>query len=341
MTNLREIAQRVGFSKSTVSLALLNHPSIPSVTRERIKKMARRLHYMPNQKVSMIMSAISRHTTTKINAPIALLSMWPARNIWKDPTHNLRRFYEGCTSRAAEFGYKIEEFWLNSPGMTPTRMQNILSARGIECILVFCYPTAPARVELDLEPFASVALGRAIVSPRIYSVDHDHHQGLLLALDMVAKRGYGRPGLVISHDAHERTMHCWAAAFRFAMSLLDKQDQIPPWIQDDSDLVGLEKWAQRYRPDVLLINDNRTIQLVRSSKSELIRRMKFASLFLCRSSDGIAGIDTLDERQGARAIELLVEQVRNNRRGLPNAPETVLLDGIWRDGDSLPDLSGQ
>jgi DNA-binding LacI/PurR family transcriptional regulator len=46
---IKEIAQRLGVSVSTVSRALHNHPSIGLRTRMQVQKLAEELHYEPNQ----------------------------------------------------------------------------------------------------------------------------------------------------------------------------------------------------------------------------------------------------------------------------------------------------
>lgn len=46
---IKEIAQRMNVSVSTVSRALHNHPSIGLRTRVQVQKMAREMHYEPNQ----------------------------------------------------------------------------------------------------------------------------------------------------------------------------------------------------------------------------------------------------------------------------------------------------
>lgn len=49
ITTLKEIANRLNFSVSTVSRALHNHPSIGLRTTEQVKKLAKELNYEPNQ----------------------------------------------------------------------------------------------------------------------------------------------------------------------------------------------------------------------------------------------------------------------------------------------------
>ncbi|MGB6152111.1 MAG: LacI family DNA-binding transcriptional regulator [Pricia sp.] len=47
-TTLKELATRLGYSISTVSRALNDHPDISSDTKEKVKKLANQLHYSPN-----------------------------------------------------------------------------------------------------------------------------------------------------------------------------------------------------------------------------------------------------------------------------------------------------
>ena len=54
---LIEIAQRVGLSRATVSLALRHHPSIPPPTRERIQTAARELGYVYNRGAASLRTA--------------------------------------------------------------------------------------------------------------------------------------------------------------------------------------------------------------------------------------------------------------------------------------------
>jgi|LZCG01.1.fsa_nt_gb LacI family transcriptional regulator len=56
---LKDIAQRAGVSHTTVSRALRNHPDISIEMRERIKELARTLHYNPN---AIALSLRNAHT---------------------------------------------------------------------------------------------------------------------------------------------------------------------------------------------------------------------------------------------------------------------------------------
>ena len=334
--NIRKLAQQVGLSKSAVSLALRNDPSIPKKTQERVRQAADRHGYKLNAKLSEVMGSLARRQSEVFNAPIALLSSWPVAMAWKSGSSFLQRSYQGASTRAEQLGYSLQEFWLGEPGMTPARMQGILAARGIEGVLVFSYEKVPAEIDLDLSGFSAVVIGRALVRPRIYSVDIDHYHGFFIAWKEVMRRGYRRPALLLSVDLDERTEHSWSAAFRYAVGELKRSDRLPVLLTEKTGPKELRAWMKRHRPDVLLVGDARIIDLFRRSGYSLPGSVPAAVLFQTEDSKGFAGIDGGDEQIGARAIELLADQLRNHCHGLPTTPETVLLDGIWCDGPSLP-----
>lgn len=337
--NIRYIARQAGLSKSAVSLSLRDHPSIPPATRSKVKALAKKLGYQTDPTVAKVMGAIARHNVSEVTAQIVLLSDWPTPKHWLNADHGLRRFYRGLNERAKDRGYRIEEIWLRSPGMTPRRVEEILASRGTQGIVVFNYPEAPARLPLDLSPYACVVIGRALVQPRLFAVDHDHHQGLFECLTQVQKRGYRRPGLVLTRDAHERTMHCWAAAYHFFLSELPQKNRIPFLLLPEPAAPALKQWVRKYRPDVILSADFTILKTLKSVNLQVPHDLGLAVLFWREENDFVAGIDTQDEAQCGRAIDLLIEQMRRNQHGILHKPETVLFDGTWKDGASLPPRS--
>jgi hypothetical protein len=50
----------------------------------------------------------------------------------------------------------------------------------------------------------------------------------------------------------------------------------------------------------------------------------------------LAGVRQNCERAGEVAVELLIHQLQQNLRGLPDAPTTTLVESGWCDGASMP-----
>ena len=55
---MADIARKVGLGRSTVSMALRNHPEIAAATKDRVLKAASELGYQPNPLISLLMSRL-------------------------------------------------------------------------------------------------------------------------------------------------------------------------------------------------------------------------------------------------------------------------------------------
>jgi LacI family transcriptional regulator len=332
--NMSELGRLCGLSKAAVSLALNNHPRIPKKTRDRVRAVADKVGFIVDPKFSQFMSAIRRRNAAFLSTPIAILSLWPRKTEWTQRA-GLARFHLGLVERATQLGFRTEDFWLGDPAMRPQRMERILKARGIEAAIVLSYPSAPAKLSIDLSNFACSVIGRALRSPRLCAVDHDHHQGLFLALESVRARGFARPGLVITEDLKERTMHCWVAAYLFDSNLQPPSRRLPFWIINRkakrSEFLG---WFRKHRPDVILGHDL-ILPFLSDCGITIPETVAFATLSWTSTAPQFAGVDTRREFIAGRAVEIVLEQLRQNRHGISHDPETLLVEGVWRDGPSL------
>jgi LacI family transcriptional regulator len=49
-----------------------------------------------------------------------------------------------------------------------------------------------------------------------------------------------------------------------------------------------------------------------------------------------SGINQNSQEIGRVAVETLISLINSNDRGKPSVPRRILVEGTWRDGDSLP-----
>ena len=73
---LRDVAERVGVSHVTISLALRNHPSIPVRRRKEVKRVAKQMGYQPDPLLSSL--AVYRHNQrpARIQNSLAWINRW-------------------------------------------------------------------------------------------------------------------------------------------------------------------------------------------------------------------------------------------------------------------------
>src|SRR5690606_6148121 len=78
---------------------------------------------------------------------------------------NIVGYHEGALRHATQMGFKLEEFWLAEPGMSPKRAREVLLARGIRGLVFPPQPLSGTELALDVEPFACVAIGYSLAAP--------------------------------------------------------------------------------------------------------------------------------------------------------------------------------
>src|SRR5271156_141963 len=103
--SIRDIAQAAGISKSAVGYALQNRPGVSKATRVKILRIAERLGYVPDARLTSWMK-VMRETKFKDFLPIAWLNSKPERDTW-DKVKYLSPYLEGARGRALELGYRI------------------------------------------------------------------------------------------------------------------------------------------------------------------------------------------------------------------------------------------
>lgn len=337
--NIRELARACGVSRTAASLALRGDPRISAYLRHKICETAKQAGYHVDPKLSAILTEVARNTGKPHAAPLAVISPWPHQREWE---HNwiLNQFHLGIVSRALERGYRVDDFWLGEPKMSEARMRGILKARSIEGVIVLNYVSAPARLRLDLHDFAAAVVGRALPEPRLPAVDHDHHQGLTLALAELEGRGYDRIGLAMLplHQEQERTAHQWEAAYRLYSRTIPPDRRIPIFAATTVDKRRLVAWCRRHQPDAVLGLYPETLAIFEALGFSAPKSFGFAALLWRRTATDIAGIDIRAEAIGAAAVDLVVAQLQQHECGIPAVGRTLLLDGLWRNGTTVAQL---
>lgn len=332
---LRVIAENTGLSRMAVSLALRDHPSIPPATRKRVQAAARRLGHRADPVVADLMTRL--RTATRVHSEETLAIVTNQRNgrSWEDlPTH--RAYHEGALARAAQLGYKTEEFRLHEDGMSEKRLSQILWTRGIEGVLIFPILGDPGVFDMRLEwkRFSAAAIAFSLRSPLLHRSCAHHAYVVMEACRRLRKLGYRRPGLAIEAQQDERTGHHWRAGFLCAQDLESAPDPVPPLITASWSFETFADWFTRHRPDVVLGIDRPLVDWMERCGARVPRDAGYASLDLTPDMGAISGMDQNSRQIGAAAIDLIVAGIRQHERGVPRNPKTVMIEGIWRPGET-------
>jgi len=334
---LRTLAILAGVSHTTISLALRNSRSISPAMRKRIQKLARENGYESNPLVSAVFSRIRSRKPRGNHAVIAYLNTWWPKEAWETCNTKTGQF-RGAARRAAELGFRLENFWLGEPGMTPARLGQIFRARGIRGVVVGPLQHQEMVLDFPWEQFALSAIGYSLHQPAVARATHAHFRGMCRAMDALIARGYRRIGYVTSRDFEERVSSLWGAAYGYHQHRLAAKDRIRPLVfAGEAELPPLRQWLSRSRPDAIINALPGIYELLTELGVKAPRDVGFVHLDLPAHlrRAGVSGIDQLSETVGANAVELVASQIYTDSSGVPAHPVTQLVEGVWVEGRTV------
>lgn len=334
---LRSLAAEAGVSATTMSFALRNSPEISPATRDRLQQLARARGYETNPLVSTLFSQVRRRKPRGDHAVIAYLNTWWPRRLWESCNTKSGQF-RGAARRATELGFRLENFWLREPGMTPTRLVEILRARGIRGVLVGPLQHQDVRLDFPWEDFALATVGYSLHAPAISRACHAHFRGMHRTMDELIARDYRRIGYVTSRDFEDRVNSLWGAAYRLKQHDLNARNRIAPLVfETEAEPRSLRRWLAEKRPDAIVNALPGIFEMLRDLDVRVPGKLGFAHLDLPTHLKGaeVCGVDQLSDIVGACALELIATQLYTNTRGVPAHAVTQLVEGVWLDGRTL------
>jgi DNA-binding LacI/PurR family transcriptional regulator len=327
-----DIASEVGLSRSAVSLALQNHPSLPESTRVRVREAAARLGYRKNPLVAALMSTRRTGRTGQIRAELAFVTAHPAGDSWRNVAPHLHT-YQAAMARACELGFRLEEFSLSQPGVTARRIARSLAARGIQGVLAAPLPGNEFRLALEVDSLAVVGLGLSVHQPPIDRIASDHYQGARLAFSRCLELGYRRIGLALAADISRRLEDRWWSGVLAAQQALPAGLLVPALMpQSQTDIpILLREWIDRHRVEAVIFAIRRPEMMAAAPA-----HVGLVSLSAQEDGGEVAGIVQDEARIGAEAIEWLVSKMNRWQPGPATDPRLLLVPGRWTDGPSAP-----
>lgn len=338
---MKHVAQAADVSVMTVSLALRQDPSIPAPTRERVMAAAAKLGYRRNPLVSALMAGLRGwHPRGREAHVIAYVESYPA-TATPQQQGSLRRFREGAAAGAARHGYRLQVFRLGEGGLSETRLEQVLTARGIRGVVFAPFPRTGSVLEQRWENHALATLGFSLAKPPLHrAVNHQIHS-IRLALAELVALGYRRIGLVMSRHEDARVERNWLSSVLLAQHEHAGTDRsFPLFFEERIERGALRAWVRREQPEVVVSTEEGVPAMLGRPGGRGARRVGFAHMHLTPEQAGSSGIDQNNERVGAAAVDLVAEQLHGNSFGFPENPKTVLIEGRWVAGTTAPGPGG-
>ena len=335
---LRDVAERVGVSMMTVSLALRGHPKIPAGRRAEIQSAAEQMGYQPNPNATALALQRRHSMAHTVCAELAWL------NHWQEPSRlrgykEFDLYWQGASSAAKRQGFSLEEFAVG-PGLSFRGLERILQARNIQGILVPPHGgmagTAPDRSSIDWSRYSVVRFGYGLLDLPAHVVAGNHIQGTFLACERIRALGYRRIGYTCFVGS---SMRGKAGVYLFQMNHLESE-RLPVHVIDremnrEENLRHLQAWIRKNRPDAIFSEVAEMRGMLAEIGCDVPGDVGLATTSVL--DGGVdAGINQHSEEVGAAAVETLLELIYRNETGLPALGREVLVNGGWQDGATLP-----
>ena len=335
---MKTVAIEAQVTQATVSMCLANNPRIPLATRTRIQAIAERLGYRRNPYVSALMRMRRQGNPPRLWPLLALVNGLDTAAAWRNSTAvTVRQMSEGAIKRAAECGYRAEEFWLGRDGMSGERFSDVLHARGIHGLLLGPMATGVPLPRLKWERFSAVRLGVPLAALTLTTVCNDHFFSSVQVMRECWKLGYRRPGLVMLDMHLERFQGRWNGGLLASSSILRGTKPVRTLLLKSwDDLAPLGEWIKRARPDVIISPFAKIIQTYLVTMGwRLPQDIGLASLACEKQGDECSGIFQNGRLIGATGIDMVISMLEHNETGLPAQAQTLMIEGIWNPGRTL------
>lgn len=332
------VAEEAGVSVVTVSLSLRNHPSIPTRTRTRIQRIAKKMNYRPNALVSALMARI--HTSRSASeSPVLSLVRESETGDYFDRIPFYQNLRRGAQERARALGYELEDCFLEPGVAAGKRLHRILHARSVRGVILAPIFRSGGATALPLDGLACCAMGYSLHKPDIHRIGGDYGHSMRLAWSKLVQRGYQRPGFVYKLQSLERTHFALLGSFLAEQAIHADVSRIPPLIFKKVPDEYLEectreflRWYHKYRPDVLI----GLPWILLENISKLIHIPEETGVILFDPEPGWTQVLDAAENIGSGAVDLVVAQIHRNETGIPPFPQTVSINSLWVEGQTLP-----
>ncbi len=333
---LQKVAERVGLHFTTVAEALKNSARVKPSTRAMIQAVAREMGYVPDPMLSALSAYRKANKPPIYHETLAWITSSPTADGWRQ---SFSKFYEGAAQRAAELGFRLEEYWIKRPGVTSKHASRHLYSRGIRGLLIAPVSVARGHLSLDWNQFASVTLGYTLTQPKLNLVSTTHYRAVIKAVRHLKALGHRRIGWAGSSAFDERIGRLWTSGFLSELKMTSGSDLDALFSVRPFEPKSFMKWFKQFRPEAILTSGGKgtivpLITWLRENGYGVPDDVSVAIVNLQEEGE-ISGIVEPNELVGRTAIDLITRMLQNGERGIPEYPLLQLIEGKWNEGKTI------
>jgi LacI family transcriptional regulator len=334
---MRDVARLAGgVHQSTVSLALRNHPAISLATRQRIQNAATEAGYCRDPLLDAFNTRRASAVEHRWFPVIAFVEDFAsAREMDASPIH--AALWRGVSKAAESLYHRVELFLVGPNGMAPGRLDSMLYARSIDCLVAAVSGADVPQLQISWDRYCAVKVDCLNWPTPHFTIAADILQGTRLAVRKARDLGYSRIGLVIDEQRMVRN-DLLRAGYLIEQTPAPGARRLKPLtIRADLNAGIIRDWIRSHRIDAVLSDTPDFGALLSSVGFVPGRDVGWACLNLPSTDTTIAGIVSDYERIGTLAVEQVVSLSRMNQHGASSSAMVTYVPVVWRDAASLPD----
>jgi LacI family transcriptional regulator len=242
---------------------------------------------------------------------------------------------------------------MGEPGLTHSRLNSILCARGINGVIIASHMReVDVALHFDWSRFSAVKIDYFPHQPALHNVTNNQSSIIRLAMQRVMAAGYRRIGFVMHRGWDHSVDHLWSAGYLCEEQNLAETDHIPmfifpaaepvsAWINESkAEVVApretFDRWYKKYRPEIIISKASFVQPRFADLGLRVPQDVAFADIFLDAFDGRAAGVRQNHETVGELAVEILAGQLQHNKYGVPDIPTTTFVEGTWFEGASCP-----
>ncbi len=325
--SLQQLAEKLGFAKSTVSMALRNDMRVAAETRSIIQEAAVKLGYVADADLACMMAQIQVRKKKSYQANLAIFPI--------TTTTVSRRQLEGCRNRAEELGYKVD---LIEDYATCSNPVKLMEARGIRGAIFIGwpwreFPFAYPGLKRVCNSFPCAVVAARPQDPPMNSVMSDALTSMRLAVTSLMQLGYKRPAAFINPYLDNLLDQSYTGAFLTMQRNLTRPDRLAPVFITEDKKRAIE-YVRKHKPDCILTHDSYLLEVLKTCGCRVPEDIGYAHLDLHHEHRklGVSGIDQNHHLLGEAAVDMVVAQIHRSEFGAPAIQKCVLIEGRWENG---------
>ena len=329
---LKDIATASGVSTATVSLALRNSPRISDERKAFILEVCDRLGYVRDARLSELMSHLRKGGRGSVNGALGVLVTRPldAERSY-DAIH--RELMVGIRRKAESEGYALNVFDVAKEGLRPQRLRQILDARGISAIVALPSDDHSSIRGFDFSGLAAIAIGSEDESLGLNRICPNYLKMMDQLMRETLAQGYRRVGVAPPLKRGLLRNRMINSSLDYHLYEMPEASRAPDYDGGLDDASAFQDWIRIHQPD-LILGDRKTSATLEALGTQAPEEIGFAAFDTVGMPESVSGLSIPYQLIAEEAVRLLVSQSNDNVRGLPEIPETVVVDGRYRSSET-------